>query len=143
MATLNQLALPGTLASVVLGTQWNGSCRIQNESVSGNTGVGLNVSNRAVPAGRYWLVRTMRLNTAEVGKNYEFYADDGATSHLAWHDPASMLTPAVASESLGWVASEAGVLLPPGWRVGIKIDGAAGALNYNWQYFAIELQLDQ
>src|ERR1051326_2267825 len=99
MATLNDLDVPVWRSPAPRAEKG----KLHNESVSFTSSAGLNVSNRAVPTGKWWEVRTMRLTSAEVSKYYEFYADDGSTSHMTWHDPGFTTLPATASDPVGWV----------------------------------------
>jgi hypothetical protein len=142
MATSNTVAIPHAAG---LPTAPGGVVNIQNRSISFTSSAGLNVSNSTVPAGLMWLVYALRLSVTDTGatNNYEFYFDDGATSHGCMHDPGGAAPTQAGSNLAGMNFGWTGQLwLPAGWRVGIKLLNCVGGIaSNNWQFMAFEFQL--
>lgn len=150
MSVSNVVAIPDFEGWMGIGD--GKSANLVTKSLSGTTGVGTTNINTGATGGNaltldsWYVVFAMRLNTAEVGKDYEFVVvDQDGITHMSFHDPAGRQTPATASIPVGW---DGAVVIPGGssfastnsWRVGTNIYGGAGALAYSFQYHVLEIK---
>ncbi len=108
----------------------------KNESVSFVSGSGDQNSYRAVPAGAYWELQTLRATNGDtVDREITFkLVDAGGTTHAVL-SPTGARQTVGAGEEASWVGK---IIVPELWTVRAYWYGLASGKTCTWQYTAIE-----
>ena len=113
---------------------------LKSESVSFTSSAGDQNSSRAVPAGKLWLLRTLRSLNGEAGAHnlgFKLVDPDGlqyATLSMSGIFPQSI----GAQGECCWFGD---VPVAAGWTVRAYFLGMTGGSTCNWQYTVIEVPL--
>lgn len=137
MATSN--SVPVGYVPLMPGAAYPGT--FKNESVSFVSISGDNSSFRTVPAGKVWLLMSLRgLNGDSATRGMSFLLADGdGTLHATPSMNAQGRNQIPAGEELAWTGL---LFVPAAWRVYTKWFALNVGQTCNWQYCAIEYDID-